>query len=54
MVTLSVLRNELKIFHAKKSEDPWNAFVEQAVERADYPALVDTTGTSKAEFAAKI
>jgi hypothetical protein len=54
MVTPSILRNELKLFHAEKSEDPWIALVEQAVERADYPELVDTTGTSKAEFAAKI
>ena len=46
--------DEAKVFYAEKHENLWIEFVEQAVERAGYPELADTTGISKAEFAAKI
>ncbi|SFP78650.1 hypothetical protein SAMN05216277_10844 [Halolamina pelagica] len=46
--------SEAKIAYAEKHEDLWVTFVEEAVERAGYPELKETSGLSKAEFAEKI
>ncbi len=51
---LDMYPHEAKAFYAERHEDLWIEFVEQAVERASFPELADTTGISKAEFAAKI
>jgi len=51
---LNMYPHEAKIFYAEKHEELWTEFVEQAVERAGFPELADTTGISKAEFAENI
>ena len=51
---LDMYPHEAKVFYAERHEDLWIEFVEQAVERAGFPELTDTTGISKAEFAEKI
>jgi hypothetical protein len=51
---LDMYPSEAKIVYAEKHEDLWVTFVEEAVNRAGYPELKDTSGLSKAEFAEKI
>ncbi|WP_231736950.1 hypothetical protein [Halobacterium sp. CBA1126] len=51
---LDIYLNETKIVYAKKHEDLWVTFVEEAVERAIYPEVKGTPELSKAEFAEKI
>jgi len=46
--------HEAKVFYAERHQDLWIEFVEQAVERAVFSELTDTTGISKAEFAEKL
>lgn len=51
---LDMYPHEAKVFYAERYERLWIEFIEQAVERAGFPELVDTTGISKSEFAEKI
>jgi prophage maintenance system killer protein len=51
---LDMYPHEAKVLYAEMHEDLWIEFVEQAIERAGYPELADTTGISKAAFVAKI
>ena len=51
---LDMYPHEAKVFYAERHQHLWIEFVEQAVERAGFSGLTDTTGISKAEFAEKI
>ncbi len=43
--------HEAKQVYAEKHEELWKDFVEEAVERAGKPELMDSPGLSKGEFA---
>ena len=46
--------SEAKAVYATRHEELWIEFVDEAVERAGEPELMETTGLSKAEFGEKI
>lgn len=51
---LDMYPHEAKVKYAQEHEGLWIDFVEEAVERAGYPELIDEPGLSKADFAEKI
>ena len=51
---LDMYPSEAKAVYATRHEELWIEFVDEAVERAGEPELMETTGLSKAEFAEKI
>lgn len=46
--------SEAKAVYATEHEELWIEFVEEAVERAGKPELLEASGLSKVEFAEKI
>jgi len=51
---LDVYPSESKTIYAQQHEALWTKFVEEAVERAGYPELKETSSLSKKQFAEKI
>ena len=51
---LDMYPSKAKTIYAKKDEDLWVEFVDEAVERAGYPELKEVPALSKGEFAEKI
>lgn len=51
---LDMYPNEAKVQYGHEHENLWIDFVEEAVERAGYPGLINEPGPSKADFAERI
>ncbi len=51
---LDMYPSEAKQVYARKHEELWVEFVEEAVERAGRAGLADTSGLSKSEFAERV